>query len=594
MQMKVDVMSDKTLSLYTLPPLPINDRNSDTALHLAALKGDLSHIYQLLESGYSVHSVDEFGHTPLDLAIHYQQTEAACLLVKQSDLINHGVRPLLLALNTKNEAIAKAIIQHSQFDGDLVAFRAFNLKQVDVLNFLVSHQVAMPMTKTLLTAKMLAHRFSLAGEMNIYPEGKPLPVSLEGHFNQMTAVESFLSFQAYVDYLKKQPELPQYFEAYTHTLEALRFAATSYNSANAYMDKFYENHLSSPSPLFVPSGWDGHAVGIVIFGDTLYKCNRGEGSDSIHGIVAYKIGNFQGFDEALFDKRLAGNGSSYFLQSELDEILALTEIGRYEAPPQTVGNCAWFSAIESIHAILIAEFTMLTNDPLQGESLAHTVYEDWQNFDLNNSIQHLQEIGSTKEQQDMISDVLCKILFSQHDANDPNHIDRALYILNHVDNPADLLKSLDDPAFHQSVSKAIEGYIDIYQHSHWYDYGYFWLDSYLDMFNLGYTNQTYEEYSSAVNLGKSLGELVIQYPDILYPTEISTNNDMTHPLKWEDIFGSHGVCADKPTNIVEISYSSNSFQAEASSPNNSLLPASATTDLIAPLIESPEFAKILI
>lgn len=592
------MMSDKTLPLHAFPSFASDDQNPNTMLHLAALKGDLAQIQQLLDAGYHINATNEFGHSPLDLAIHYRQTEAACLLLRKGDLVNSGVRPLSLAVSLKDEAIANAVIHHPQFDGDLVAFRAFNLKQIDVLNFLVSHQVNMPMTKTLLTAKMLAHRFSVEGEVNIFPEGKSLSISLEGHFNQMTAVESYLSFQAYVDYLKKQPQLPIYFEAYTHTLEALQFAATSGTNAKAYLDKFYENLLSDHAvPLFVPTGWSGHAVGIVIIDNILYKCNRGQGSDSVHGIVAYKIGNLQAFDATLFDKLLMGEGSSYFLQSEIDTLLDLTEIERFEASPQTVGNCAWFSTIESIHAILIAEFTKLATDHQQGEMLAHQIYSDWQNFDLNYSLSHLQETPHTPEQQTMLSDVLCKILFLQHDANDANHIDRAIHILKNVDNPSDLLKSLDDPTFHSAVSKAIEGYIDIYAHSHWYDYGYFWLDSYLDTINCGYTNQTYEEYAFTVNLGKALQDLVLQYPDILYKVDIPNPNvDPNEPtIKWEDVFGSHGTCTQKSINTLETVLSSPSLTGEEPGNNQPQLPIiQVISDTVMPLIEMPEFAKVLI
>ncbi|MBI2792713.1 MAG: ankyrin repeat domain-containing protein [Gammaproteobacteria bacterium] len=542
-------MNITPVSLFALPPLPNSSKNPNNALHHAALIGDTARINELLQAGYDMNAPDDFGHSALDLAIYYHQTDAALLLLNQGDLIQNGVRDLTLALSLNNETVANAIVHHPQFDGDSVGYRAFASNQIAILNYLNKEQIPMPMTKTLLVAKMLAHRFSLDGEIKINIDSREFFVELEGHHNKVTALECYLSFQEYIENLKKQPTLPEYFDSYLHTLEALQFAANENINGHLYMSKLYESYLSqSPVPLFIPSGWDGHAVGIVIFGDSLYKCNRGQGSDHEHGIVAYQIGNFQGFDEALFDKLLYALGSSDFIQVELDEILDLTEIGRFEAAPQTVGNCAWFSAIESVHAILLAEMSEQTSSSSTAATLANSIYKDWLDFDLTYSLAQLQSIGS-ESANDVLDSVLNSILLSQHDAQDPNHIERALNILQFVENPHQLLFSIEDTEFEHAVLDEMNEYIDIYQNSHWYDYGYFWLDSYLDMFDLSLTDQTYHDYQQSVEMGLQLTNLVTMHPDLLSPTSELTNTTAPTPLRWEDIFGQHhGVCAtsDKP------------------------------------------------
>lgn len=573
-------MNITPVSLFALPLVPPTSKNPNNALHHAALIGDTARINELLHAGYDMNAPDDFGHSALDLAIYYHQTDAALLLLNQGDLIQNGVRDLTLALSLNNETVANAIVHHPQFDGDSVAYRAFASNQIAILNYLNKEQIPMPMTKTLLVAKMLAHRFSLDGEIKINIDSREFFVELEGHHNKVTALECYLSFQEYIENLKKQPTLPEYFDSYLHTLEALQFAANENINGHLYMSKLYESYLSqSPIPLFIPSGWDGHAVGIVIFGDSLYKCNRGQGSDHEHGIVAYKIGNFQGFDEALFDKLLYALGSSDFIQVELDEILDLTEMGRFEAAPQTVGNCAWFSAIESVHAILLAEMSEQTSSSSTTATLANSIYKDWLDFDLTYSLTQLQSIGS-ESANEVLDSVLHSILSSQHDAQDPNHIERALNILQFVENPHQLLFSIEDTQFEHAVLDEMNEYIDIYQNSHWYDYGYFWIDSYLDMFDLSLTDQTYHDYQQSVQMGLQLTNLVTMHPDLLSSTSDLTNATAPAPLRWEDVFGQHhGVCAtsDKPVILSPLQE------------NHLSLPTFSD-----PMVEVTEIAKVLI
>ncbi len=539
---------EDSLSLTPKEALAKSSIVTSTALHYAAMMGDVPQILPLLKAGYDINALDKFGCSPLDLAITHHNTTAALLMVNQGHLYNSGARALYLALEANEEAVAKAIIYHPEFQGDATAFRAFRWKQIDVLNFLINQDIDMPITQTLMTAKMLAHRFSLDGKITVYPQGfppnTPVALSLEGHFGEITARESYFSFRDYVAYLKKQPHLPEYFSVYSNTLEVLAFAAQPHLDGKKCMDKLYESYLlDKPKAIFVPTGWDGHAVGVVIRGDMLFKCNRGIGSDGEHGIVAYKIGNFSGFSESFFDKIIAAQGSSYFFQKEIDELLALKEVARFEATPQVVGNCAWFSAIESIHAILLAEFSEQMQDPQLASKHANEVYEAWESFDLDHSILQLPTHYPLPHQKKMIDDVLFKLVHAHHDSLNPDDLRHSLYVLQYVDEPERLLHDLNDPHFHLTVSHLITKYVETYEHSHWYDRLYFWVDKSLDVIDLGYTDQTYALYSQEVNFGKSLHHLVKDHPSLVISAPPATKEDFV--LKWQDVFPDHTMfCLD--------------------------------------------------
>lgn len=507
-----------------LTPQPTNN----TALHIAAKNGDVPQILTLINEGYDINTTDKFGMSALEVAISHQQTAAALLMLNQGELLNSGAKPLSLALKMKEDAVAQAIVYHPDFQPDVVAFRAFRWKQTNVLEYLVQQNVDMPVTKTLLTVKMLAHRFSLDGHVNAYPQGfegdKPIRISLEGHYSQITARECYHSFAAYVDFLKQQPSPPEHFDAYVNTLGVLAFASQPNLNGKICMQKLYEGYLhDTPSTIFVPTGWTGHAVGVVIRGDLLFKCNRGLGSDGKNGIVAYKINNFHGFSESLFEKIIDAEGSSHFLQKEIDDLLGLTEVARFQATPQTVGNCAWVSAIESTHAILVAEMSAQIADPQQAAAVADSIYKNWQTFDLDNSILQLPNTFEKPHQKEMIDEVLAKLVASHHNSADDNDIRHSLYVLQYVDDPAQIIKNLD-PEFHHALSDTIRNYVTAYEKSHWYDPLYFYL---------GYSEQPYDSYAKQVAFGKSLCELVSSHPDLLIPLPMEKASTA---LDWQEIF----------------------------------------------------------
>jgi len=307
-----------------------------------------------------------------------------------STLINHGVKELREALSINDSTWVEAIIHHPDFSADYVGFRAYLWNQLDVLAFLQASDIPMPLTNTFLSTKMLAHRFSISGNITMYSDNIPIPFMLEGHIAKIAVNEAYRSLKAYAQLLPDS-QLEDVVNALAIT------TLPDFNGQNAMA------HLSQAGslPLYIPSGWEGHIIGIVIRNDILYVCNRGEGSDSEHAIVAYHIGNHEALNAELIDRLILREESRDFIQKELHELLSLTEMYSIAGPAQTVGNCAWFSAIESIHAMLIAK------DPTTADAL----FKDWVTFDLNLSLSSLPLIEDPRAQA-MQDEVLSKILFN--------------------------------------------------------------------------------------------------------------------------------------------------------------------------------------
>jgi hypothetical protein len=407
--------------------------------------------------------------------------------------------------------------------------------------------------------KMLAHRFDLAGTIDVFAQNRSVSVELEGFLKQITNKESFLSFKEFVETFA-QDSSPVDKTVFEYTLESLAFSNQPGLNGKMIMDRYHEiTATGTPKTISVLSGWDHHAVGIVIHGNKLYLCNRGQGSDGEHGIVEYAITKPANLNEALVNHLLDASGSPHFLQVELKEQLGLTEIARYDAPPLTVGNCAWANALENIHATLLAQYSEKTSDTPKAQSLADAAYDHWFTFDLNKSLAHLPHFENDPLQHDMINEVLGKILSYQHDATDQNQIQRALYILPHLEDPLNQLKNLHDPIFEKNVSDRMQEYIDIYDNSHWYDSYYFKVDGFLDTFNLGYTEDTYEKYAQDVHLGQELATLRLGHTDLVTSSSTALSPTAAAPMRWEDVFpqGSGMFCHNKftpvnaPQSIIE-------------------------------------------
>lgn len=310
--------------------------------------------------------------------------------------------------------------------------------------------------------------------------------SLEKYLHPILSYESYLSFQAYVDYLGKQAEPISYFEVYQNILQALE--------------------LTSKTDI----------------------------------------------PEAVLQKE----------------------------NPLDTAHCTWFEVVDNIHTILITEFADFVSDPEQALLLANATLKDWQQFDLNQSITNLIAMENTSVHSAITNDVTCKIMFSDLANENPHRIEAALYILKEANDPSGLFNSIEDPHFQQTLLQAMKTTIEVYEDSHWYDYGYFWLDSYLDVVHLGYTDQTYENYSSAINLGKELKDLLLEYPDTFNPPSVVS--DEPPVLKWEDVFGSHGACASKTSRATSLDLAESTFIV------------TSTFDPITISIEGAEFAKTLI
>lgn len=90
------------------------DDQSHTAMHNAAINGNLQIIAILIKADAKLNPVDELGDTPLHLAADRNQTEAAKLLLDAGAEVDpqnkDGMTPLMIAANRGNLELVRALL----------------------------------------------------------------------------------------------------------------------------------------------------------------------------------------------------------------------------------------------------------------------------------------------------------------------------------------------------------------------------------------------------------------------------------------------------------------------------------------------------
>ena len=122
----------------------------------------------------------------------------------------------------------------------------------------------------------------------------------------------------------------------------------------AYPEKIVQE-IQNNKLVIIPSGEMKHSANVVIQGDYLIKCNRGEklkGAKS--GLTVYKIKNKDNLEKAILQLKLSGHESETmeYFDRGINEDLGLVEVAYMKHKDQHVGNCPWASAKAAFRAAL--------------------------------------------------------------------------------------------------------------------------------------------------------------------------------------------------------------------------------------------------
>ena len=317
-----------------------------TPLHIAVENNNLEMLRFLLETAPEefkrasliTKKYTNLEDTPLSLALKKNNFELMKFLIKANpdavNVIRHDGKSFLTILKSKRPENYHEILKLLKNN----------------LEFTQHH-------KEYIYRIALGHAWHIGGTSSLIKKGsgaRPASMDLEGHF----APEWFHLMNKDFDGLKEH--YPDLFG--TNQAALLKHLFDSGANVNFYTTKESVERIQAGLPVVLNTGFAGHAVNVLIWGDQFVLCNRG--GERRQSIEVYHF-NPANMDEETIEKIRAvssENPSNYrelffttlpnklaFVQNELDHLMEAA----HSLPAQIVGNCSFVSAITSIYAFML-------------------------------------------------------------------------------------------------------------------------------------------------------------------------------------------------------------------------------------------------
>jgi len=489
-----------------------------TPLNAAAIVGDLNYISPLVDMGADVNTTDYFGFTPLLNSIFFEEYDATnyFLTLPNVDVniaCEYGVTPLIISYFDDNEQTMDAIILHPTFDPtyNTILFQDDTLTQhMNSLGVYADEDIIEAFHLT----KLLAHRYDLDGTFsleNLDYTGNNFPY--EGYSNDLSVAAFTQSYEYFLSNVVLTSIIPLWANnALASALDTLKFQDDN-NNASLFCDRFFDGQS-----ILIASGWDMHAVEIVMHQDRLYRCNRGDDSDGIHGIEEFIITTPNNLTPDIVNTMMQASGSLEFLQSDLIDILGLVKIGEIENPTQTVGNCAWTSLEAGLEALILTHLLAEGIAPEIAHNFAKQTFELWEEFDMTHSLEdfidHSDALIGNEFYDNLLADIFHNLDASQNQAD----FEQQALIFNELQQTPEL-----SDLYYDLVGQ----YLDCY-YPHDNDDITHYMTDYITWCYDSYMGNTTADYSSYL-LGKEYFEFIQSYNDL-------ERNDEHFILSLEDIF----------------------------------------------------------
>ncbi|MBS0288289.1 MAG: ankyrin repeat domain-containing protein [Proteobacteria bacterium] len=466
----IAILNNKYISFNKLLDLGVYVDNvsfydGSTPLNLAAMADTPKYIQPLLNHGANINSRDEFGFTPLNNSIFFENYNITQTLLKVPGIdVNipavDGADPIFFAFMDNRMDIVNSIVQHESFDLEFAMIMENDTEFYELKDYLFS--LADNQDFPLLEAYQEAKEFALKYDFDECLTFKNMEnhdfvcFSTAGYANRLASTAMADSFEQFYGNIVQPSFIPSWAQdVFVSVNEALHFNASIFE-AGAYLNKIHMGEC-----VIIHSGWDGHAITFVIQDNMLYRCNRGHLSDGIHGIEEFVITKPMNLTEQIIQKMIAGDGEPDYLQYDIIDILGLNKIGEIENPTQVVGNCPWTSLEAGVEASFVSQFLNYGLDNATAHSLAKDTFHIWEDFDLTFTLKEVITHPALFNDNEIFDDLLIYALSEHHDATNIADVQKGVVILNELSNPlvfetfdkfigSDLIKY--DPYSYQSIS----------------------------------------------------------------------------------------------------------------------------------------------
>lgn len=403
----------------------------------------------IAEEGGDINDIDPYGFTPLIEATIADKIEVGQAILDKGAQINKpdvtGRTALHWTIDNGNLAFSEMLLQrradpnaYTRAGQPLLIYPLLR-QQKALKELLYRYNANLSFAQDFINTKLLGHRFQLTGDVDIVnAAGEFIEVDFEGFILEFTLEVLKNSLTRYKNNFAARHMRP-YFDKLALIMKSFENASQllKYQHSMHHPQRYATQikKLLTTSPLLLPIAYEGHAISIMVLGEYLAKCDRGENSLREGTVNIYRVQRLKKLNEDLFGFLLYKQQSESFIHHQLNQVLELQPLCQLPISPQISGNCSWANIEASVP---IMHFLLALQDPKsQGRDLNELIeetmyfYRQWHTWDqdraLNECIQDFAKASPSRQASKAA--ILGTILFQSCKYGNKKDMDRADKIL---------------------------------------------------------------------------------------------------------------------------------------------------------------------
>ncbi len=395
-----------------------------------------------------INEIDKYGFTPLIESAIVDNIDIAKLLIEHGADINQqdatGGTALHWTVENNNLEFCELLLKHkadpnaSNISSQPVLAKALLRQQQPLKQLLYKHGADLKFAQDFINTKLLGHRFELRGYVDIVDHlGRFVEINFEGFFLEFTLGiirHSLVEFRH--NFAAKH--LRKHFDRLQHIIDALTVAEKliQYQQYRVDISKFQQeiNHLLRFDLLLIPVAFEGHAITFIKYHDLLAKCDRGEASKTNDSVAFFHVNNPYALTSDFIKNLIYKKQSSNFINMQLPQQLALSQLTQLLVESQISGNCSWANVEACVPAMM---FLLMLNEQhdldrlVKHKMAAMSLYNQWREWDKDRALHQciISMKDASKQRRHSKAHILGAILFQRCDYTVAKDVERAKRIL---------------------------------------------------------------------------------------------------------------------------------------------------------------------
>jgi len=396
----------------------------------AIIQENIYYVQDILREGINLNQIDEYGFTPLIEAAIADNIKIATLLIEYGADVNMqdsvGSTPLHWATENENVSLCEVLLRKGanpnayNLSGQPVLVMPLLRQQSVLKKLLIKAGANLDFAQDFINTKFLGHLFELVGTATIIsPDNQFVEVDFEGFYLEVTLAMITESLAQYKAHFAGR-QIRRYGQLTQVIIDVMYRAAQLIKYQQYRVDtQRYETEINAfiqQEPLIIPIGYEGHAITFIKFANILVKCDRREESRLYDNVVIYQITHPEKWSIELVKNLIFEKQTSFFINQEFPDLLALQPITELKVAAQISGNCSWANVEACVPVLFFLLFSNAEDfqpNIARYKSLSLDFFHQWREWNkdraLNFCIQSFHEADSIRKASK--AEILSAILF---------------------------------------------------------------------------------------------------------------------------------------------------------------------------------------